>query len=134
MVVLKTIKQIGVCNRLHNYIVYVIHYIVEADYIVTNASSISLSSYQEQAASRQPAIDLTNPFDYDKVKLMLDKTNASANSLKVEDVELTSAPIYPAWPPAELPQHECELPHVGLPHSTDHEMDDPLIKSVGLPI
>jgi hypothetical protein len=34
--------------------------------------------------------------------------------------ELASSQVYPGWPPAELPEHECELPQVGLPHSIAH--------------
>lgn len=30
-------------------------------------------------------------------------------------------PMYPAWPPAELPEREYGLHHVGLPHQAAHE-------------
>jgi hypothetical protein len=42
------------------------------------------------------------------------------HSSGAEESELASSQVYPGWPPAELPQHECGLPQVGLPHSIGH--------------
>jgi len=50
--------------------------------------------------------------------------NEVERSSAVEDVELASPPNCPGWPPAELPEHECVLPHVGLPHPIGHEQED----------
>ena len=43
--------------------------------------------------------------------------NEVADSMAVEDDESTSFPIFPGWPPAELPEHERGLPQVGRPSS-----------------
>jgi len=51
---------------------------------------------------------------------MTEKINEVAHSSEGEDFESTSPPIYPAWLPAKLPEHECVLPLVGLPHASDH--------------
>jgi hypothetical protein len=48
--------------------------------------------------------------------------NPYAAHLKaVEGVRSNVFPIHPGWPPAELPQHECGLRHVGLPNSISRE-------------
>jgi len=46
------------------------------------------------------------------------------HSSEVEDTELASSPIYPGWPPAELPMREDGLPHFGQPHAAFHETED----------
>jgi hypothetical protein len=46
--------------------------------------------------------------------------NEADNSTAVEGAESELSPTLPGWPPAALPEHECESPHVGLPHPNAH--------------
>lgn len=32
-------------------------------------------------------------------------------------------PMYPGWPPAELPEHSRGLPQIGVPYSEDEKKD-----------
>lgn len=48
----------------------------------------------------------------------------AAHSLAAECGEPALLPKRPGFAAAELPEHECGSPHVGLPYSTFHEAED----------
>lgn len=41
-----------------------------------------------------------------------------------QDVQSASSPIYPGWPPAEPPWHECAWHRFQVPLSNDHGKQD----------
>jgi hypothetical protein len=45
-------------------------------------------------------------------------------SLVVECEKSNVVPMYPGWPPAELPPREYGLRHVGQPHQVAHDTED----------
>lgn len=50
-------------------------------------------------------------------------TREVAHSSAAEDARSNVFPMYPGWPPAELPEHVYGLRHVGQPHSSAHDSE-----------
>ncbi len=48
------------------------------------------------------------------------KTTVAERSSEADNVESASPHICAGWPPAQLPERECELPRVGLPQANAH--------------
>lgn len=43
------------------------------------------------------------------------------HSAAVAGTRSNVVPMYPCWPPAELPERECVLPQVGVPNPIAHD-------------
>lgn len=50
------------------------------------------------------------------------KRCGDVHSLEVEGLRSKVVPMYPGWPPAELPEHVYGLSHVGQPHQAGHDL------------